>query len=162
KVFLTENQGKGLRLPGVMQDWLPLHNREARRWLSLPGAEREKSFLTRLEGATYHMALVVEGMPIRIDYTLGPDLRQSCFILLILFGSQLLYFIGRIGTNNQVIRQTLKPLAEMAATAKSIHRHMCGAEPTSAGIKRLAGAISTLNAHQLNQGLSIDTSHEEL
>lgn len=162
KVFLTENQGKGLRLPGVMQDWLPLHNREARRWLSLPGAEREKSFLTRLEGATYHMALVVEGMPIRIDYTLGPDLRQSCFILLILFGSQLLYFIGRIGTNNQVIRQTLKPLAEMAATAKSIHRDMSGAEPTGAGIKRLAGAISTLNAHQLNQGLSIDTSHEEL
>ena len=162
EILLVESREKGLRLPGLFQSRLPLNNPEVRRWISLPGAEPEKPFFSRMEAATYHMALVVEGTPLQITYTLGPDLRQICFILLILVGSQALYFIGRISTNNQVIRQTLKPLAEMAETAKSIHQDMSGAEPTGAGIKRLAGAISTINARQLNQGLSIDTSQEEL
>ncbi|NLC52962.1 MAG: sensor histidine kinase [Firmicutes bacterium] len=162
EILLVESEKKGLRLPGLLQSRLPLNNPEVRRWISLPDAEPEKTFFSRLEGATYHMALTAKDTPLQIAYTLEPDLRQIYFILLILLGSQVLYFIGRISTNNQVIRHTLKPLAEMVETAKSIHQDMSGAEPTGAGIKRLAGAISTINARELNRGLSIDTSQEEL
>ncbi|HHW13064.1 MAG TPA: sensor histidine kinase [Firmicutes bacterium] len=162
EISMGESRENGLRLPGFIQNRLPLNDPEARRWLSMPGAEAEGSFFDRVQAATYHMTLVAQDTTIHIVYALEPDLRQICFILLILAGSQFLYFIGRIGTNNQVIRQTLKPLTEMAETAKSIHQDMSGAGPTGAGIKRLAGAISTINASALSQGLSIDTSQEEL
>ncbi|NLM38109.1 MAG: sensor histidine kinase [Firmicutes bacterium] len=161
EIIMGESREKGLYLPGFIQNRLPL-NLEARRWLTMPGAEAGRPFLARAEAATYHLSLVVAGTPVQIVYALGPALRQICFVLLILAGSQLLYFIGRIGTNNRVIRHTLKPLAAMAETAKSIHQDMSGAGPTGAGIKRLAGAISTINASALGQGLSIDPSQEEL
>jgi signal transduction histidine kinase len=162
EILFADRLDKGLRLPAFIQSLLPLNNPEVRRWIALPAAEPEKTFINRLEAATYHMALVVAETPVQIVYALGPKLRPFYFILLILVGSQVLYFIGRISTNNQVIRHTLKPLAEMVETAKSIHQDMSEAEPTGAGIKRLAGAISTINARELNQGLSIDTSQEEL
>ena len=143
EILLVESGKKGLRLPGLLQSRLPLNNPEVRRWISLPDAEPEKTFFSRLEGATYHMALTAKDTPLQIAYTLEPDLRQIYFILLILLGSQVLYFIGRISTNNQVIRHTLKPLAEMVETAKSIHQDMSGADP-GAGIKRLAGRSAPL------------------
>lgn len=161
-ILRENNPQKGLRLPGFIQEWLPLNNPEVRRWLSLPAPHLQPRLLHRLEGAVYHMGLVVADPPLEISYALAPDLRQIFFILLILILSQFLYFIGRIRTNNQVIRQTLKPLTEMVETARSIHQDMSTAGPSGAGIRRLAGAINTINARELNQGLSIETSQEEL
>lgn len=161
-ILRTDQADKGWLLPELIQGWLPLQKPEARRWLSLPAPWMQPRLLSRLEGAVYHVSLVVAETPLEISYALAPDLRQIFFILVILVLSQFLYLLSRIGRNNQVIRQTLKPLTEMAATAKSIQQDMSTVGPSGAGIKRLAGAISKLNARQLNQGLSIETSQEEL
>lgn len=157
-----DNGKKGLRLPSFIQKRLPLNLPEVRRRITIPGAATQQPLLDRLEAATYHMTLETAGTSYQISYALENDLRLCFFILLVLLGSQLIYFIGRIGTNTKVVRRTLKPLAEMAETARSIHQDISSMEPSGAGIKRLAGAINTINARQLNQRLSVDTSQEEL
>jgi signal transduction histidine kinase len=110
------------------------------------------------------MAMTVDGAPCRISYALGPDLRLFYFLILILLGGQALFIFGKIGSNTKVIRRTLKPLTEMAETARNIHQDMSalGTAPSGAGIKHLAGAINTINAQQLNKELTIETSQEEL
>jgi len=155
---------EGLLLPRFLQKRLPLGVPEARRWIVFPGAGRQRPFLHRLGAATYHMAMTVDGAPCRISYALGPDLRLFYFLILILLGGQVLFIFGKIGSNTKVIRRTLKPLTEMAETARNIHQDMSalGTAPSGAGIKHLAGAINTINAQQLNKELTIETSQEEL
>lgn len=161
--FSAEVDGTdGLLMPRFIQKWLPLNRPEVRRRLVIPADETEQTLLERLSATTYQLTLVVDGAPYRISYTLGPDLRLSFLILLILLGHQLLYFIGRIGTNTRAIRRTLQPLTEMAETARSIQQDMSAVRASGAGIKRLAGAISTIDAKRLNRQLSVETSQEEL
>jgi signal transduction histidine kinase len=155
---------EGLLLPSFLQKRLPLGVLEARRRVVLPGAGPQKPFRHRLEAATYHMTMTVDGAPCRISYALGPDLRLSYYLVLVLLGGQLLFIFGKIGSNARVIRRTLQPLTEMAETARTINRDMrsLGRTPSGADIKHLAGAINTIDAQQLNKQLNIDTSQEEL
>lgn len=155
---------KGLLLPRFLQKRLPLGVPEARRRIFIPGTGPQRPFLHRLEAVTYHMTMTVGGAPCRISYALGPDLRLSYLLILVLLGGQVLFVLGKIGNNTKVIRKTLKPLAEMAETARSLHQDMSalGTAPSGAGIKHLAGAINTINAQQLNKQLSVETSQEEL
>src|SRR5690554_777938 len=164
EIILDHNGEKGLRLPGFLQSRLPLNVPDARRGISLPGADSQKSLLQRLEEATYHMIFTVDGVSYRISYALGADLRIFFIFILILLGGQCFFFLGRIWKNPKVIRQTLKPLSEMAETARNLRQDMSSMRPTpsGAGIKHLAGAINTISAERLDQELSIDSSQEEL
>jgi len=164
EIILDHNGEKGFRLPGFLQSRLPLNVPDARRGISLPGADSQKSLLQRLEEATYHMIFTVDGVSYRISYALGADLRIFFIFILILLGGQCFFFLGRIWKNPKVIRQTLKPLSEMAETARNLRQDMSSMRPTpsGAGIKHLAGAINTISAERLDQELSIDSSQEEL
>ena len=106
---VVEDGEEGFLLPRFIQKWLPLNRPEVRRRLVIPGEETDQRLVARLAAATYHLTLVVEATPYCISYAIGPDLRLSFLILLILLAHQLLYFIGRIGTNSRVIRRTLQP-----------------------------------------------------
>ena len=107
--------------------------------------------------------MTVDGAPCRISYALGLTCASP------IFGPcsprrATPFIFGKIGSNTKVIRRTLKPLTEMAETARTINRDMrsLGRTPSGADIKHLAGAINTIDAQQLNKQLNIDTSQEEL
>jgi len=164
KVTILDNAEQGLLFPSFLQKRLPLAFPETRRWIALPGASADKNLLHRVEAATYQMLLPAEGLAYQLSYALGPDLRFFFSLMLVIIGSQLLFLLGRIPTNTKVIRQTLKPLTEMAETARNLQQDMesMRAAPSGAGIQHLAGAINTINAEQLNRQLSIESSQEEL
>ena len=159
------DEGKhGLLFPPFLQNRLPLNFPEARRRITIPGEDSQNTLLHRIEAATYQMILTEDGLAYQISYTLGPDLRLFFYLMLVILGGQLLFLLGRIRTNTIVIRQTLKPLTQMAETARNLQQDMGSmrAAPSGAGIQHLAGAINTINAEQLNRQLSIDSSQEEL
>lgn len=164
KITINDYEKKGFLLPRFWQKRLPLGLPHVRRRISVTGANSPKSLLQHFETVTYDMAMTVDGISYRFSYALGADLRLLFFLMLILLGGQFFFFLGRIGTNTKVIRKTLKPLSDMAETARSIHQDISsmGSASTGADIKHLAGAISTINAKQLNQQLSVDSSQEEL
>ncbi len=155
---------EGLLVPDFLQERLPLGAPGARRRIVIPGAGRQSPFLRQLESTTYQVTVAAGGAPCRISYALGPDLRFSYILILVLLGGQVLFIFGKIGSNARVIRRTLKPLAEMVEAARNIRQDMSslGKAPSGADIKHLAGAINTINAQQLNKQLTIETSQEEL
>ena len=163
EIIIHDNGEKGFLLPSFFQKRLPLGVPDAKRRIAIPG-DSEKTLLQRFESATYHMTLTVDDASFQISYAIGADLRLFFFLILVLLAGQLVFFLERIGNNTKVIRKTLKPLSEMAETARNLHQNMSpmGTAPSGAGIKHLAGAINTINAKQLDQQLSVDSSQEEL
>lgn len=162
EVKIIEKPAKGFLLPGLLQEKLPLDAPDAKRYIQIPGFGSHITLMQCIEQATYHMTLTVDGIPFQITYALGADLRLYLFIMLTVLGGEVLLFLSRIGRNTKAIRKTLKPLAEMAETARSLHQNMAAMAPSGAGIKHLAGAISTIDAKQLHRQISVDSSQYEL
>jgi signal transduction histidine kinase len=163
-VTILDNGEEGLLFPLFVQNKLPLAFPAARRQISLPGANAPKNLLHRIEAVTYQMILTTDGRTYQLSYALGSDLRFFFYLMLVILGSQLLFLLRRISTNIRAIRQTLKPLTEMAETARNLQQDIGSMRtaPSGVGIQHLAGAINTINAEQLNRQLSIDSSQEEL
>lgn len=162
QIRAVEDGEEGLLLPPFFQSLLPLNRAGVRRRLVIPGTGTNQRLDERVLAATYHLTLREGDAWYRISYALGPELRLSLLILLIFLGFELLYFFGRIRTNTRVIRRTLQPLTEMAEAARSIQQEMSALRASGAGIKRLAGVISTIDPKQLNRQLSVETTQEEL
>ena len=163
-VVRAEDSPKGLVLSKGIQEWLPLDAPDAGRQVAIPDTHRTLPLLQRLGQAEYRIVLRVEENTWRIVYALGADLRLIVITLVIMLCAELLYLLKSLGENAWAIRDALRPLAEMAETARTLQEGMGSLDVATdgAGIKHLAGAISSIDAGQLNRRLSVDTSQDEL
>ncbi|UNC91031.1 sensor histidine kinase [Candidatus Contubernalis alkaliaceticus] len=160
----VEESLKGLILPELLQEQLPLEALDAKRNITAPGFDSDITLMEHIGQVAYHMIVTVDGVPYQVTYALGTDLRLYVFLLLGLLAVELLYLLGSIGKNTMVIRKTLKPLSEMAETARTLHEGVAsmGSAADGSGIKYLAGAISTIDVRQLDRRISIESSQNEL
>lgn len=163
EVVATEKLGEGVRLPDIFQRWLPLRMPGVRRSFVIPHSSQE-SLVQRIEQTEYHIFLTSNGVAYHVIYALGEDIRIYFFLLLVVLGVQVIYLISSIGKNTQAIRRILKPLSDMAEMARSLHEGMTsmGTKASGSGIKDLAGAISTIDANQLDRRISADDAQDEL
>lgn len=164
EIMPIEASGQGFLLPSLLQKWLPLRTPEARRSITVPDFPLKKPLMQRIEQAEYHMIVESKGANYHITYALEADIRIYRFLLLVVVGGQLVYLISSIRRNTQAIRRILKPLSDMAETAKSLREGMTsmGTGVSGSGIKDLAGAISTIDANRLDRRISVDSSQDEL
>ena len=160
----VDGSAAGFILPQFIQEWLPLDAPSAGRQIVLPRPHRELPVMQRLRQLEYRMILTVDETTLQVTYALGGDIRLLVISLLIMVCAELLYLVKSFADNSGVIRDALRPLAEMAEKTRTLQETMgsLDASADGASIKHLAGAISGIDAAQLNRRLSVDTSQNEL
>jgi two-component system sensor histidine kinase ArlS len=156
---------QGFRLPKLLQIWLPLGMADVRRSIMIPSASGKESLVQRIEQAEYRMFMDLNGLKYRVSYALKTDARMYRIILLVVILLQILYVISATRRNTDSIRKTLRPLSDLAETAKNLREGMSpstGAVVSDSDIKDLTGAISTIDANQLTRRIRVNDSQDEL
>lgn len=155
--------GRGFGFPDSLQYRLPLENEGVRRWITTPGIFPWMTLQERLMETNYHMTLTIGNTPLQVTYGLGGDLQLYLWLLLVVLGLETLYLLNTIGKNTKVIRKTLKPLSELAETARSLQQDVAGlGSSDGTSLQSLAGALSSIDADKLDRRIAIDSAQHEL
>ncbi len=157
KAIPLEYPGQGYVFPGILQYLLPLEFPNAARSIDIPGRDLQINLPEQIEQITYHTYLDINDQPYQITYQIGEDILRLIIILAVLFAIELLLLLRSLVKGSTSFRRTLKPISEMAETAKTLN-----AQVGSDGIQNLTGAISRIDANQLDNRISVDDSQKEL
>ncbi|NLW21647.1 MAG: HAMP domain-containing protein [Tissierellia bacterium] len=160
QIIPTEGEGKGLKLPNDIQRKLPIGREGAIRYIQIPEDDR-LGLLEKIELVKYTIDFSIDSLSYRIVYPLGNDLSLLIYIFAILIGFEALILIGNLGKGLRMIRKTLKPLAELAETAKNLNAEV-RSKLDGTYIKDLAGVISSIDANKLDSRLSEESFQDEL
>ena len=166
QIEITDRELDFLVLPDFIQSWLPVSGYINGRSLNSSSLRGPVSGLPveQIEAINYKIAIPVKSGYQLISYSIGHDLKLLIYLILMLLFCQLLYILGRIRKNNRMIRETLKPLSDMAEKAKKLQSEIADLSSRNPNetIKDLAGAISSIDAEKLDYQLSVDGSQDEL
>ncbi len=164
KILMTNEPLKGIMLPQNIQKNLPIEISDASRSIRFSRTPKEMKLFEKIGTAEYIIGFSVGDSFYQIEYLLGSDLRLFLTLFSIMLVFQLLIIIGDIGKGSRTIRKTLKPLADLTETARTLNKEMSSMAPRidDAYIKDLAGAISSIDANKLDSRISVDTSQNEL
>lgn len=164
QISKIREQLKGFTLPDIIQKYLPIEISDAKRSISVTNTTIDMKFLEKFDLVKYNIWLPINGTSYHIVYTLGSDLRLLFYLSINVLIIEFLIIIGDIGKGARAIRKTLRPLSELAATAKSLNAKVLSIDTKSNGtdIKDLAGVISSIDANKLDRRISVDNSQEEL
>src|SRR5665647_3868021 len=164
RIEKLEESPKGIVLPNYLQKWFPVKAPDAARSITVPTDYKEKPLLERISSAEYNIALLINDSHYRIVYALGAELKYYISMMFIILLFEALILIGNIGKGARMIRKTLKPLSEMAKTARNLNVDVSSkrAITDDSHIKDLAGTISSIDANKLDRRISVDDSQNEL
>lgn len=162
--FKIEEPSKGLALPNIVQKYLPIEIPDAKRSISVNKASIDMKLLEKLDLVKYNIWIPTNGSSYHIVYTLGSDLRLLFYLSINVLIIEFLIIIGDIGKGARAIRKTLKPLSELAETAKNLNAKVLSIDTKTNGtdIKDLAGVISSIDANKLDRRISVNSSQDEL
>ena len=153
-------------MPDFIQGWLPVAGFDNGRSIDASSLRGPISGLPveQIESISYQIAIPYETGYQLVSYSIGHDIKLLLYLVLLLFVSQLLYILGRIRKNNRMIRETLKPLSDMAEKTKKLQAEIADLSSSTSDdkIKDLAGAISSIDAEKLDYQISVDGSQDEL
>lgn len=157
EIIIDDRPSKGIKLPMAVQKRLPVETNNAKRSIRLPEKQKGMKFLEKIYGISYVVELSIHDSYYRIIYPLGSELKLFFPLLFILLIFELFFILGNLRKGYKNIRKTLKPISELAQTAKNINE-----AAGSTQIKDLAGIISGIDANKLDSRISIDSSQDEL
>lgn len=161
-VNIDETKG-GVVLPSNIQEWLPVDFTDAKRNI-IVDKDVEEVFWRNIDLLKYTIEFSVDDSNYLIKYSLGNNLRLYIYLFSIVIAFEMLIVIGNIGKGSRAIRKTLKPLADLTETAKSLQAEVSsmGNKSNDVDIKDLAGAISSIDANKLDKRITVDSSQNEL
>lgn len=164
QILIKEEPLKGIKLPQNIQKRLPLEATDAKRSIRVSGTNKEMKLLERIDMVKYNIELSINDTSYQIIYDLGRDLRLFLYLLFIVLVYELLIIVGDIGKGSRMIRKTLKPLSDLAETAKTLNAEVSsmGSNADGTHIRDLAGVISSIDANKLDKRISVDSSQNEL
>ena len=153
-------------MPGFIQSRFPVTGYSNGRSIDASSLRGPISGLPveQIESIRYQIAIPAEIGYQLVSYSIGNDIKLLLYLILILLTGQLLYILGRIRKNNRMIRETLRPLSDMAEKAKKLQAEIADLNSSTPDdkIKDLAGAISSIDAEKLDYQISVDGSQDEL
>lgn len=154
----------GFTFPDLIQKKLPLKTKNTKRNIKIDPSKKEMKVLEKLDLVKYSIKTDINGASYQITYSIGSELRLFLLLFLIILISELLTIIGNLKKGANSIRTTLRPLSDLAETAKNLHAEVSSVGLRSEGryIKDLAGAISSIDANKLDSHISVDSSQNEL
>jgi len=163
------SSSKGFSLFDTAQKMFPLKIKNAKRNIKIDSSKKdpiknEMKTLEKLDLIKYSIETNINGSFYEITCSLGPELRLFLLLFLIISSYELLIIIGNLKKGARRIRNTLKPLSDLAETAKSLHAEVSAAGLRSEGryIQDLAGVISGIDANKLDSRIAVDSSQNEL
>lgn len=155
---------EGVEIPDSIQKIFPLKIKNAKRSIEIEKPEKTMKALNTFDLLKYNIIMDLNGISYQIIYSLGSELR----LLLLLFSIVLIFEFIIIIRNLQIgaknIRKTLKPLSDLADTARSLNTEVLSMGLKSEGkyIEDIAGVISSIDANKLDSRISVDSSQNEL
>lgn len=158
-IFAVENDPEGFRVPRPFRFLLPQSTAGGVRSLNVPKIENAR-LLRRLDGLSYRVGFSHNGSPYQISVMIGPGIRAFKFILFALLIIQLFMLIKSLFIHARMIRETLRPISELAEAAHSLNR--AGEAFTPEEMESLAGKLDGINAARLDTRISIEGTQNEL
>lgn len=164
QILVVAESPKGILIPHGIQRHLPIKVKDVRRSINAPGIHKKIGLPEKIDLVKYNTAFFVNDISYRIEYALGADLRLFLSLISIVLIYEFLIIIGSISKGSRSIRRTLKPLSDMAITAKHLNDEISHMRSLSGDthIKDLAGVISDIDANKLDRRISVDSSQNEL
>ena len=129
KILMTNEPLKGIMLPQNIQKNLPIEISDASRSIRFSRTPKEMKLFEKIGTAEYIIGFSVGDSFYQIEYLLGSDLRLFLTLFSIMLVFQLLIIIGDIGKGSRTIRKTLKPLADLTETARTLNKEMSSMAP---------------------------------
>lgn len=164
QILMTEEPLEGLELPNIIQKLLPVKITDAKRSIRATKTDKNMKLSEKIDLVKYTISISIKNKSYQIIYALGPDLRLFLSLIFIVLIFELLIIIENVGNGSRIIRRTLKPLSDLAETAKNLNAEVLSMSSKADGthIKDLAGVISSIDANKLDKRISIDSSQNEL
>ena len=164
QVKATEKAPSGLQLNETLQKRLPLESIETIRSFKGSDLSSKITLNQRLEGVEYIITIPKRDIFYQITYPLAPDIKIFLILLIFIAGFEFLYLMSALRRNRKGIRKTLKPLSDLAETAKTLQEGLSsgGTLTKAENLKRLAGVINSIDTREIDKGISIDQTQHEL
>ncbi|WFA08171.1 HAMP domain-containing sensor histidine kinase [Tissierella sp. Yu-01] len=157
-VIVKEESPKGIILPEFIQDYLPVEINNSKRNIFIP-VEEESTLSDKIEAIRYSVGFPINASYYQVVYPIGLELMSFLRLFVILIIAEGIILFKNIRKGQRVIRRTLKPLAELAETARSLNVVQSF---DGQNLKDLAGEISNIDASKLDRRISVDSSQDEL
>lgn len=159
--FSESEDAYGWNFLNAIVDVFPLDYRALRSFEYTP--QPDLAWYHNWLNINYRLFVPYQNSYIQIDYSLAAQLRNLFWMMLILFGFELIIIVSRFSKNHIRIANELKPLTQLTESAKDLQKdiqRMSSAKKTD--IETMAGAISKIDAKKLNQNTNIRYEQEEL
>ncbi|OEF97386.1 sensor histidine kinase [Desulfuribacillus alkaliarsenatis] len=157
-----ETEGEGYQLPWAIQKRTPIKDASTTRNILTVNWQEDMMVAEWIRQIDYELRFTVENQTFLVVYNIGEDLARITVIAIIVLAVELLLLISSLFKGSTAIRKTLKPISEMAETAKALNEQVANIGAGGKDITSLAGAISSIDASQLDKRIAVDESQKEL
>jgi len=159
-VYITEGLPEGFKLPAGLAGFLPSSTRSSARSFTVEG---EPSGLFDTLGALrYNLAQPIsvhDSRTLVVSVGIGGSVRVFAVSAIIVLIFQALMFLSAIKSDSRDIARILQPLRELSETAQTLSG---GGRLTPEELGKLAGALDSISAAQLDKRLPLSGVNEEL
>lgn len=164
KALTKEEGAREIFFPKLDYSKIPIKFDKAQRILAINKVPPNTGILERCQYLDYIIRTEIDGHTYQIRYMLEGELRLFLvlFLILVVFEGIILYQSGKKSARS--IRKTLKPLSELAETARGLNEELMSKKknPEERHLEDLAKIINRIDANKLDSKISVDSSQNEL
>lgn len=157
-IQLPTEKIQGFHIPKVLQPNLSPLTASGIRSFDLPDEEGLNAWGV-LQAVSYNMAIEINNSSYLISYHPQKSLRILAEIFAVILLFELIMLFSNISSNTRMIRNTLRPIHELAETAYDLSTE--GAFSPEQ-LKALAGKLNNINAAKLDTRISVGETQSEL
>lgn len=152
-------EADGFTLVKPFSRLLPRATQDYPRSVELAGAAGD-SWFRRLDAFRYNIFVEQDFSAYKISVELGSFFHFFRYALVALLIYQLLVLLSRLSKDRRMVRETLDPISELAAAAKSLNQAENQFDPDK--MAALAGKLEGITASRLDTRIQVDETQEEL
>ncbi|MBC8587203.1 sensor histidine kinase [Paratissierella segnis] len=157
--ILKEKSSRGIVLPKLIQNYLPVKINNARRNIFISHTYDNGTLSDKINSISYSIGFSISSSHYQVVYPIGLEVMSFLRLFAILIIVEGIILFRNIGKGQKIIRRTLRPLTELAETTKSLNTAQSF---DGQNLKDLAGEISNIDASRLDRRISVDSSQNEL
>ncbi|WP_407314374.1 sensor histidine kinase [Desulfosporosinus sp. SB140] len=157
-VSLQTGEAKGFHIPTSLQAYLPEQTASGVRSIDLQDSESLNKW-GRFVGVTYNVTIEVGNRSYRISFRPQETLQIYAVLFALILSLELLMLFRSIFTGARMIRNTLRPIQELAETAQNLSTDGFF---SPAQLEVLAGKLDNINAAKLDTRISVGDTQNEL
>ncbi|KLU67331.1 signal transduction histidine-protein kinase ArlS [Desulfosporosinus acididurans] len=149
---------KGIQIPPPLKTYFSKQTASGIRSIDLPNSKGLNEW-GRFFGITYNVTIETGDQPYRISFHLQKTLQILVIMFAIVITFELLMLLRSIFTGARIIRNTFRPIQELAQTARNLSTEGVFSPEQ---LEVLAGKLDDINATHLDTRISVGDTQSEL